>query len=144
MMNNKEFIEFHKECCDKMHGIVIKKNRDYSGSEGSAFKNFTNVEGLGIASTEQGFLTRMVDKISRVSILTKEDREAAVKDEAVEDTLLDLANYCILMLGYITSKKKKYSGTIYMDQQNTISAWNNNDSTSDTKTSLACPPITFL
>jgi len=35
-----------------------------------------------------------------------EIRETFSKDESIEDTLLDLSNYAILMAGYIKSKKK--------------------------------------
>ncbi len=30
-----------------------------------------------------------------------------VKDETIEDTMLDFANYCLLMAGYLRSKKKE-------------------------------------
>lgn len=42
---------------------------------------------------------RLSDKLSRIMQLTRkalEGREAAVKDETVKDTLIDLANYSIL------------------------------------------------
>jgi hypothetical protein len=54
---------------------------------------------------EIGFLTRMSDKLSRIgSYVTK--GILMVKDESIEDTLIDLANYCILFAGYIRSQKK--------------------------------------
>ena len=62
------------------------------------------VEKIGIASTEQGFLTRMMDKISRVNSFVKQGT-LNVADEKIEDTLMDLANYAILMAGYLRSKK---------------------------------------
>jgi hypothetical protein len=31
----------------------------------------------------------------------------AVKDESAEDTLLDLANYCLLMAAYLREKRDK-------------------------------------
>jgi hypothetical protein len=34
-----------------------------------------------------------------------------VKDESVQDTLLDLANYACLMAAYIESQKEKLHGT---------------------------------
>lgn len=104
-MNSKEFIEFHAQFCKSMNDIVKAKNQDYSGGGDSyAFNNFTMVEKMGISSTEQGFLTRMTDKLMRISNLVN-NGSAAVKDEAIEDTLADLANYSILMIGYLKSKK---------------------------------------
>ena len=104
-MNQVQYLEFHRKQCDRMIKITEAKNRDYAGA-GNAFANFTGVEAFGFATTEQGFLTRMYDKFSRVSNFVK-NGELMVKDESVEDTLLDLANYSILFMGYIQSKKKE-------------------------------------
>jgi hypothetical protein len=46
-----------------------------------------------------GVVVRLSDKLSRIMQLTRkalEGKEAAVKDETVKDTLIDLANYSIL------------------------------------------------
>jgi len=105
-MNNNEFLEYHKQCCEKLHQIVTKKNHDYAGfDQQDAFANFSVVEKAGITSVEIGFLTRMMDKISRVNSFVIQG-VTRVEDEKIEDTLLDLANYSILMAGYIKSKKK--------------------------------------
>lgn len=103
-MNQQQYLEFHRQCCDKMIKITEAKNSDYAGGD-DAFANFTGVEKLGFASTEQGFLTRMYDKFSRISSFVSKG-ELMVKDESVEDTLLDLANYSILFMGYIESKRR--------------------------------------
>lgn len=104
-MNKEEFLQFHQEFCDNIRETSRKKNEDYTGSvTGDAFANFTSVEKVGIASTEQGFLTRMMDKVQRVASFVKRG-ELSVDDEKVEDTLADLANYCILFAGYLRSKK---------------------------------------
>ena len=100
------YLELHKSLCNRMIEITARKNADYTGgsADNDAFANFRQVERLGICSTEVGFLTRMTDKMSRINSFVKKG-ELKVKDESVEDTLLDLANYCLLMLGYIRSKK---------------------------------------
>lgn len=105
-MDNKDWLVFHKECCDKMHEITIRKNHDYTGSSSSPFKNFENVELMGVASTEHGFLVRMMDKMARLTNFVNTNT-LLVKDESVTDTLLDLANYSLLMAGYIESKKQR-------------------------------------
>ena len=105
-MTKKEYFEFHKACCDKMIAITAAKNADYTGVGDDPFANFTRVESLMICTTEQGFLTRMMDKFSRIVSFSQKG-ELQVKDESVEDTLLDFANYCILLAGYIKSKKAK-------------------------------------
>ena len=104
-MNSKEYLEYHKQFCDKMHEIAIAKNHDYSGFEDSAFANFEVVERCGIATTEVGFLTRMMDKISRVNSFLKQG-VCLVTDEKITDSLQDLANYSVLLSAYITSKKQ--------------------------------------
>lgn len=106
-MKTKEYLQFHRDCCDKMITISEAKNHDYAGfSDDDPFANFKIVEKCGISSTEQGFLTRIMDKISRVNSFVKQG-VCNVKDEKIEDTLLDLANYSILMAGYIKSKKEE-------------------------------------
>lgn len=103
-MNSKEFIQFHKETVTRMNEIVTSKNHDYTGDNGDAFANFKVVEEMGICSTEQGFLTRMMDKMMRVNTFVQKGT-LKVADEKVEDTLLDLANYAILMVGHIKAKR---------------------------------------
>ena len=100
------FFKFQEDTFKNMLEITRRKNADYAGNGGDAFNNFTRVEVLGIASTEQGFLTRMNDKFSRI-ISFMQNGELQVKDESVDDTLLDLANYCLLMAGYLKAKREK-------------------------------------
>jgi anti-sigma28 factor (negative regulator of flagellin synthesis) len=104
-MTNKEWVELHKELTDKMREITIRKNADYATS-GDAFSNFKLVQQFGVASAEQGFFTRMTDKMSRIASFI-EKGELQVKDESVEDTLLDLANYSLLLIGYLRNVDKK-------------------------------------
>ena len=105
-MTKDEYFKFHKYFCDKMITITKAKNADYTGGADDPFANFTNVKACGGANTEQGFLFRMNDKIMRISSFV-EKGELLVKDESVQDTLHDLANYCALMSGYIQSKKNE-------------------------------------
>lgn len=85
--------------------ITRRKNADYTGTGDDPFANFDRVSILGISSTEQGFLTRMLDKFCRLVSFVQRG-VLLVKDESLEDTCLDLANYCILFAGYIRSRKK--------------------------------------
>lgn len=85
--------------------IVKKKNHDYASTE-DPFKNFRNSEMVGVR-VERGILVRILDKISRISNLI--DRDAKVKDESIEDTLIDVINYSALLLAYrrMYSKEKE-------------------------------------
>lgn len=89
-----------------MYEITKAKNSDYTGDNTDPFKNFKQVESFGALTAEQGFFTRMTDKMARIASFIKQGT-LQVKDESVEDTLLDLANYCLLMICYLQSKKKK-------------------------------------
>lgn len=110
-MTKSEYMAFHKAACEKMHTITKAKNADYTGTGANPFANFERVEALGICSTEQGFLTRMTDKMSRLSSFVQRG-VLEVKDESVEDTLLDLANYSILLAAYIKAKKSPTHVTV--------------------------------
>lgn len=93
------------DTCTKLNEVVKKKNADYAGSDGDAFNNFTRIERSSRkTTTEQGFLVRMSDKFGRLTSFV-DGEELLVKSEAVEDTLDDLANYCILMKAYLTHKR---------------------------------------
>lgn len=107
-MNKEEYMAYHGECCIKMMEITKAKNSDYTGGSPDPFANFQQIGHVVQLPqvVEIGFLTRMSDKFSRIgSFVTKGILE--VKDESVEDTLLDMANYCILFAGYLKSKRKQ-------------------------------------
>lgn len=78
--------EMFKDIVDEMYEIYIAKNSDYGSSVSDTYKDF------GLVS----FLVRMQDKMNRLKTLN--NKESLVKDEKIEDTLLDLANYSILAL----------------------------------------------
>lgn len=103
-MNQQEYLQEFKRLTETMYETTKAKNSDYTGGNNDAFKNFTMVEVLGVASTEQGFVTRMVDKIMRISGFVK-NGALKVRDEKVEDTLMDLAVYCLLMICYLRDQK---------------------------------------
>jgi hypothetical protein len=105
-LNKKEFIEYHRECLELMHRTMLSKNADYTADSSDPFSNFSTVEQLDICSTEQGFLVRLNDKFARIRAFVK-NKNLLVKEEGVEDTLLDMSNYCILMAGYLKSKRLK-------------------------------------
>ena len=82
-MNN---IQLHKEICDELNQTYEKKNSDYGNSFGNTF------EKLGIISA----ITRITDKYNRLVSLCTSEKDRQVKDETISDTLLDMANYCIM------------------------------------------------
>ena len=101
------FVDNHTKMCNKIIEITKKKNADYSGSSNdNPFANFVRVELTDVCSTETGMLVRMSDKMSRISTFVKKGI-LLVEDESIEDTLMDLANYAIIMACYIKEQKTK-------------------------------------
>jgi hypothetical protein len=86
-----------------MFDILKRKNADYSGKE-DTYANFQYCEKLGLCSTEAGIMVRISDKMTRISNLLKQD--AKVKEETIKDTLLDMANYAMILASYIEDKNK--------------------------------------
>lgn len=76
--------EIHQRICNSLNDLYRRKNADYGDSFGKQFEEY------GIVSSA----IRLEDKFNRFKNLTK--NQAQVKDETIEDTLLDLANYAIM------------------------------------------------
>lgn len=87
-----QYLEYHQTLCARMTDITTRKNNDYGGAT-DPFKNFREFGQLGI-------LVRMSDKWARIKTALKERRELMVADESIDDTILDLANYCLLLMAW--------------------------------------------
>lgn len=84
----------------RMVETFIKKNTDYAGLDGQKFDmlaNFRESENIGVPMLK-GILVRSGDKWMRIKNLTREDRKGMVSDEAIVDTMLDLANYMLIAI----------------------------------------------
>ena len=103
-MSNEDLLEFFQKETTGMVELMKKKNADYAGGNDNPFANFERVSAFDCVSTEQGFFTRMTDKLSRISSFINNGK-LQVQDESVKDTLLDLANYSLLFMAYLESKK---------------------------------------
>ena len=97
-MDKSEFLghpEFFN-IIEKMKEIHSSKSHDYAGKGQDPFANLKLSDKMGI-SWWQGCLVRMGDKFSRLCAFSRQG-ECQVKDESIEDTLIDLANYAIICL----------------------------------------------
>jgi len=104
-MNREELLKHHDYLCNTAKEIMKKKNHDYAGKGGETpFANFERCEAMGVCSTEQGFLVRVIDKVSRLSTFV-EAGELKVDNESYEDAILDIINYMILLSGFLNGKK---------------------------------------
>lgn len=101
-MNQKEFVQAVADTYKVALDLVDRKNQDY-GRNKDPFKNFQLSVKVGVP-VEKGMMIRMMDKVSRIANLLRKKR-AAVTDEKIEDTLLDLVNYAAIMRVWITKGK---------------------------------------
>lgn len=69
-----------------MRDIYLKKNSDYGDSFSKSLDEFGQV----------AFIVRASDKMERMKSLHV--RSQVVDDESLEDTVRDLANYCVMFL----------------------------------------------
>ena len=102
MKNYYGHSDFYK-LLDELKEIHSNKNHHYSG-EGDPFKNFKLSENMGLPAWK-GCLIRISDKFSRLCSFAKKE-EYKVKDENIEDTLLDLAIYSLIDIILYRENKK--------------------------------------
>ena len=78
----------YQNIINNLEDTYKRKNSDYGNSVGDTYEKFGDIS----------FLTRITDKYNRILSLADKGECGEVKDEALEDTILDLANYCLLWL----------------------------------------------
>lgn len=93
-------LESVRDTYDTAYEICARKNSDYAEDQ-DPFKNFKAAELVGL-TVEQALLLQMTNKLSRVGNLLGGKE---IKNEAVEDTLLDLINYTAILRAYLHGKK---------------------------------------
>lgn len=74
---------------ERMAKIHHAKNADY----GNSYELAADLLGRPVVEV---LLSRMTDKLARACNLVRRNGQAAVKDESLADTLLDLANYAVM------------------------------------------------
>ena len=89
-----DFIAVEKDCIR----LYAAKTHDY----GNSFDEAMNKLGLSYA------VGRLYDKMNRLVNLCGKEDSAQVKDESLDDTLMDLANYAIMTLSYRRNVKNKF------------------------------------
>lgn len=79
----------HQEICDDIHATYLQKNAAYGDSFHKLY------EDLGIISA----VTQITHKYNRLKTLAKDkNHDISAGDEPIIDTLLDMANYCIMTI----------------------------------------------
>ena len=80
-----DLIEQHKRICERLNKVYADKNHDYGNSFGETYEKYGDISAL----------VRISDKMNRIEQLVQTG-EQKVKDEALEDSILDMANYLIM------------------------------------------------
>jgi hypothetical protein len=81
------------EKVNELNDVYRRKNSDY----GNSFDESLELFGLGAA------IVRIFDKVNRYENLRSKE-EGLVNDESIEDTLLDLINYCAMSIMWISGR----------------------------------------
>ena len=79
--------------CQEMMELHRRKNSDYGNAAHESYKEF------GLNS----YVIRLNDKMRRLKSLTGRGVDISVKDESIEDTLMDLAAYAIMAIESLRS-----------------------------------------
>ena len=80
-----DLIARHKAICEQLNKVYADKNHDYGNSFGDTFERYGDISAL----------VRISDKMNRIDQLVQTGKQK-VKDEALEDSILDMANYLIM------------------------------------------------
>lgn len=113
-MTRDELLKYHNDICKEARELMSLKNRDYAGNGGTEpFANFTRVESMGVCSTEQGFMVRLTDKMSRISSFL-DSGKLHVDNESFRDTIVDVINYMVLLSAYIQDKDSKDNNQMHL------------------------------
>lgn len=81
---------------EEMRELHKKKNAGYSGDSEDRWANFRDSELVGVEAW-RGALIRMTDKYKRITNLAK-DLSLDKVGESIEDTLMDLAAYALIVI----------------------------------------------
>lgn len=82
-------MDIYQYILNNLEETYKNKNNDYGNSVADTYEKFGDLS----------FLVRITDKYNRLMTLCNPNApEQMVKDEKIDDTILDLANYCLLWL----------------------------------------------
>ena len=90
---------------EKAYNELLETFKIKNANYGNSFEKSLDKYGLIAA------LTRLSDKFNRAEeLLLKKDRKFSVGDESIRDTLMDMANYCVMTSVYLDGKSALKGG----------------------------------
>jgi hypothetical protein len=96
------FIQDTQQLLDRCIELLRSKANDYAEG-GDAFLNFKTAAQIAGISPEQTLLTLLGMKLSRLTQLVGKGKTA--RNESVEDTMLDVINYIVLLRGMMREQE---------------------------------------
>lgn len=113
-MNLETQIKHFAEITEQMASIMLHKGNDYANDD--RLSNF-KVAGASCGITaELNCLSLMATKVARLGVLLNNDKTP--NNESIQDSLLDLANYTILLTMLLKDKESKGILQDYPQSQN--------------------------
>jgi hypothetical protein len=102
-MDNKEFVSIIQSFYNDAINILKKKNADYANSQ-DPFKNF-KFAAIANIDVSKAILVRILDKLARINNLIEKGTNT-VKDETVNDTIIDSINYLAILGAWLIELKE--------------------------------------
>lgn len=90
-------METYEDYTDKLADTLAKKNAAYGDAFGKSIKKYGYIAAL----------VRMSDKWNRLNTLMLDSNGIDNLGESIQDTLLDLAGYCILTMTELDNEDKR-------------------------------------
>lgn len=131
-MDNR-IINQHADYMENLHKTYIKKNTDYGSSFDDSLDKFGSIAGV----------VRISDKYNRLVQLVQNAGKGLVNDESMSDTLLDMANYAIMMAMWLERNSESKSDVEYIAEQVALNIQRVTDSNAVANFSLPEPEIGF-
>ena len=101
-MNKEEQEIYFKEFTKRMANTMLKKGNDYANTD--RLSNFKLAGGICQTSAKESCLNQIANKVARLGVLFKSNE---VNNESIEDSILDLANYTVLLAMIISEDNKQ-------------------------------------
>ena len=99
--NFSNFLQDAQQLLNKCLQLLASKNHDYSETQ-DAFANFKLAAHIAGIPTEQTLLTLLGMKLARLNQLLGKGKQP--KHEAIDDTLMDIINYTLLLRGILQER----------------------------------------
>jgi len=107
-MNIEKQKQTFNELVAKMEAIMFKKGNDYSKGDFDRLSNFKVAGAIVGSNAPLNCLNLIATKVARLGVLL--NKEGSPDNESIEDSILDLANYAVLLYMLKLEEKEQSNG----------------------------------